>query len=156
MLPLLACGEKSVLDALRNILRVVEKAIDQFYSMTGLAGSIVEDIRKYLQAVTKYVGMAAEILEDDAVANADKASKLIDLAANIVMPTLSDQRAQAILLTVANSLQMFLSLFANKSTKELSSFGLSDTEKMELDIIDNEAKVDSLAVSKWAETANKP
>jgi hypothetical protein len=73
------------------------------------------------------------------------------MAANIVMPTLPDQRAQAVLLTVANALQMFLALFKDKSTRELSSFGLSDTEKMELDIIENEAAVDRLAVKKWAE-----
>jgi hypothetical protein len=156
LLPLLGCGEKSVLDALRNILRVVEKALDQFASMTGLAGPIIEQIRNYLTIVTNYVGKAAEILEDDAIANAEKAKKLIQLAANIVMPTLPDVRAQSILITVSNALQMFLSLFKDASTRELSSFGLGDTEKMELNIIENEAAVDRLAIGKWAQDATKP
>jgi hypothetical protein len=151
LLSLTACGEKNVLDALRNILRTVEKALDKFYSMTGLAGSIVEDIKKYLQAVTRYVGKAAEILEDDAIQNADKANQLIMLAAAVVMPTLPNQAAQAVLMTVANALQMFLALFKDKSTSELSSFGLSDSEHMELQILESEAAVDALAVGKWAE-----
>jgi hypothetical protein len=151
LLTLTGCGEKTVLDALRNILRTVEKALDKFYSMTGLAGSIVEDIRKYLQAVTKYVGKAAEILEDDAIANAEKANQLITLAAAVVMPTLPNQAAQAVLMTVANALQMFLALFKDKSTNELSSFGLTDSEHMELQILESEAAVDALAVGKWAE-----
>jgi hypothetical protein len=69
------------------------------------------------------------------------------------MPTLPNQQAQAVLMTVANALQMFLALFKDKSTRELSSFGLSDAEKMDLAIIENEAKVDSFAVSKWASEA---
>jgi hypothetical protein len=155
LFPLIGCGEKTVLDALRNILRVVEKALDQFAALTGLAGPIVETIKNYLQAVTRYVGKAAEILEDDKITNADKASQLITLAGNLLMPTLPDQRAQAILITVANSLQMFLALFKDKSTRELSSFGLSDTEKLELNVIESEAAVDRLAVGDWADKAKK-
>jgi len=121
--------------------------------MTNLGSQVIEQVRQYLQAVTHYVGKAAEILEDEAIANADKASQLIQLAASIVMPTLPNQAAQAVLLTVANALQMFLALFKDKSTSELSSFGPSDSDKMELQIIENEAAVDSLAVTKWSQEA---
>jgi hypothetical protein len=132
----------------------VEKALDKFSSMTGLGAQVIEQITAYLLAVTKYVGKAADILEDDSIANADKASQLITLAATVVMPTLPNQAAQAILMTVANALQMFLALFKDKSTNELSSFGLSDSEKLELAIIESESAIDGLEVEKWAGTAH--
>jgi hypothetical protein len=151
VMTLTGCGEKTVLDALRNILRMVEKALDKFASMTGLVPDVVASIKGYLQAVTRYVAKAAEILEDSTIENAAKASQLLNLAAAVVMPTLPNQAAQAVLMTVANALQMFLALFKDKSTNELSSFGLSDSEHMELQILESEAAVDALAVGKWAE-----
>jgi hypothetical protein len=153
VLPMLGCGEKSVIDSLRTILRTVEKALDKFYSMTGLGSAIIQTVKDYLQKVTNFVGQAVAILEDDSIQNADKASQLLQLASLIVMPTLPNQTAQAVLITVNNAVQLFLALFKDKSTSELSSFGLSDTEKMELDILENESAVDRLAIGKWAEEA---
>lgn len=148
--PLLSCGESEALTSLRNILRSIEKAVESLASVQGLLPEVIREIRQYLTTVANFVEKVSDILGNEKMSDADKASNIVNLASTVVVPNITNANAAAIILTVVAAFNAFMALFKSRGN---GSFSMNDTEKEALVQIQTEAMEVKTTVRDWANDA---
>jgi hypothetical protein len=138
--------ESGALKALRQVLNKLESALKTLMAM-GLVSDLIQAAAKYLESVSAFVHQAAEVLEDNLLSAAEKASKIIQLGASVVLPNIPDAKVQSILQNVQAAVALFLALFAPPKPAAVE---LTEHSREALHQIEVDASRDQADVVKWA------
>jgi hypothetical protein len=151
LLHAIGCKTANAVSTLRNILSTVERSLGQLGLLTGLSPQVITDIVQYLSAVTRFVNDAADLLENEALAAAEKAKRIIDWAERLIVPKVDSSSVQAILVSVSSAVNAFVQFFKGKPPAPLPA--LTDADKKVLAGIGSEVIEDNKEIREWSEKA---
>lgn len=158
----MSCDKSNdLVSSLRGILQAVEKALTALSLLSGLLPDVVNTAADYLIKVCNFVDAVGQILESSAVA-ADKASQILTLASDLVLPVVPPP-VGPILASVVVAVNHFLSFFgtdinhagavAKTRVANVPDMNFDSKQREKIDAIARDAQKDRDDIKDWRRKA---